>query len=105
MVWDEDPHGGFTTGKPWLPIPAAHPPLSVAAQDDRPDSLLNHYRRAIALRRDNPVLRDGDMTLHADGPVLDITRQNGDARLTLRANLSDTPHAGLAPWQVQMAKG
>lgn len=105
MVWDDTPLGGFTTGTPWLPVPAAHPPLSVAVQDREPHSLLNHYRRVIALRRDNPVLRDGDIALRADGPVLDITRENADARLTLRANLSDSAHAGLDPWQVQMVKG
>ena len=51
MRWDDDaPHGGFTTGEPWLPaIEVAGGGL--AAQSRATDSMLALYRDLIALRR------------------------------------------------------
>jgi alpha-glucosidase len=51
MQWDASATGGFTTVDPWLPPidPAAR---NVEAQRRDPGSLLNHYRRLIAARRD-----------------------------------------------------
>jgi alpha-glucosidase len=51
MPWTgEAPHGGFTTGEPWLPMadPARN---NVAAQRDDPDSPLHLARRLIAWRK------------------------------------------------------
>jgi alpha-glucosidase len=51
MQWDGSANGGFTTGRPWLPAsdPAER---NVEAQRGDPESLLDHYRRLIALRRE-----------------------------------------------------
>jgi alpha-glucosidase len=53
MQWDGSPRGGFTTGKPWLPLvdPAER---NVADQRDDPDSMLTLVRELIALRRELP---------------------------------------------------
>ena len=50
MQWDGSPNGGFTTGKPWLPL-IDPKERNVEAQQADPDSLLNHYRRLIRARR------------------------------------------------------
>jgi alpha-glucosidase len=49
MQWDASPTGGFTSGTPWLPSldPAER---NVADQRGKSDSLLELYRRLIALR-------------------------------------------------------
>jgi alpha-glucosidase len=49
MPWEPGAAGGFTTGSPWLPVTAPER-SSVAAQAANPGSLLNLYRRAVALR-------------------------------------------------------
>ena len=51
MQWDSSPAGGFTTGEPWLP---AIDPESRNVDAERGDSgsLLELYRRLIALRRE-----------------------------------------------------
>lgn len=52
------PPYGFSAGAdPWLPMPAHWAELTVEAQDADPDSTLNLYRRALALRRTLPDLR------------------------------------------------
>jgi alpha-glucosidase len=51
MQWDPGPHGGFTTGEPWLPTldPTER---NVADQTCDPGSLLQFYRRLIDLRKE-----------------------------------------------------
>ena len=106
MAWDAGANGGFTTGRPWLPVPDAHLPRSVAAQEGDDASVLNHYRRAIALRHRHSALRKGSQTgMRADGPVLSFTRADDAQTLHIRANLSDRETDGLAPWQVQINEG
>jgi glycosidase len=47
MQWSRD--GGFTSGRPWLPMVDPER-RNVADQRDDPDSLLCHYRQLIARR-------------------------------------------------------
>ncbi|WP_308799977.1 glycoside hydrolase family 13 protein [Agromyces silvae] len=52
LPWRPDAPGfGFTTGEPWLPIPASWASLSVSEQRAAPDSTLSLYRTAIQLRK------------------------------------------------------
>jgi alpha-glucosidase len=44
------PHCGFSTARPWLPIPESWSELSVEAQEANSDSSLNLFRRALAAR-------------------------------------------------------
>jgi alpha-glucosidase len=91
MQWDASPTGGFTTGRPWLPLVDPRT-RNVAAQRADPESLLGWYRQLLGLRRSSTALRHGSLTLHALHPyVLAFTRQAGDERLLVLANLGDAP--------------
>ena len=92
MVWITDnAAGGFSTGTPWLPVKAQHRPLSVAAQEANPSSMLNHYRTALAFRRAHPVLRHGTMEgIAAEGAVAHFLRRGGET-LFCAFNLGDSP--------------
>ena len=63
MPWSSEPHGGFTGGRPWLPLNADADVLNVSTQADDPRSMLSLYRALIRLRRDNDVLSIGDLRL------------------------------------------
>ena len=60
MQWDVRPNAGFTTGKPWLPVPPSASTLNVEVESFRPDSLFAWYQRLIRLKKDNPALAQGD---------------------------------------------
>jgi glycosidase len=77
MQWDSSWAGGFTTGEPWLP-PIDPAERNVEAQRADSGSLLNHYRRLIAARRelgsafrilDSPP---GTLSYERDGHVVTI---------------------------------
>lgn len=59
MQWDDSPQAGFTTGTPWIKVDERYREINVKEQLSDPDSILNHYRKLIALRKTQPVLTDG----------------------------------------------
>lgn len=87
---DRPPFGFGADAAPWLPQPAEWAQLSVAAQDGDPDSTLNLYRRALALRASHPALGDGTLAWNDDCPggALFFTREPGFGCLV---NLSAEP--------------
>lgn len=103
MPWDEGVHAGFSSGEPWLPIPAEHRARSVAVQERDPASPLNLTRRFLAWRRSHPALATGAIRfLEAAEPLLAFVRGEGEAAVLAVFNLSDAPAAwplpaGLAP--------
>jgi alpha-glucosidase len=92
------PGAGFTTGKPWLPLPAQAEQLAVAVQERDPGSMLAFVRRLAALRDATPALSDGDQrTLDAAPGVLAWERTAADGSRVLAAvNFTGRPvEAGL----------
>ncbi|KQY05794.1 alpha-glucosidase [Massilia sp. Root133] len=62
MPWTRaTPNAGFTTGKPWLPVPPEHVCLAEEGQDKDPQSTLNFARNIIQWRRGLPQLTRGDI--------------------------------------------
>ncbi|RUP98004.1 alpha-amylase family glycosyl hydrolase, partial [Corynebacterium pseudodiphtheriticum] len=59
MQWSNEANAGFSTGEPWIGIPANAAHINVANQLDDPDSVLHHYRALIALRRHEPLIQQG----------------------------------------------
>jgi len=96
MPWSgAEPPFGFSqpgaTAEPWLPQPAAWRDRTVQAQTGDPASMLELYRRALALRRAQPALGDGAFGwLPAPDRVLSFGRGSG---FTCVVNLSDAPVA------------
>jgi alpha-glucosidase len=98
MQWDESPHAGFTTGKPWLPIPMSASTRNAAVEAHDPTSLLSLYKRLIQLRRASSALHDGTYrSVGADPQVFAYVRKS-DQELLVALNMSGEKHSvPLAP--------
>ena len=61
MQWDaSNAQAGFSTNpRTWLPVTPDYRTVNVQSEPADPESLLNWYRRLIALRRSNAALRSG----------------------------------------------
>lgn len=59
MQWNGQANAGFSSGEPWIGIPANAKHINVESQRGDPDSVLHHYRALIALRRHEPLIQDG----------------------------------------------
>ncbi|MEI3245822.1 MAG: alpha-glucosidase [Lachnospiraceae bacterium] len=51
MQWSDTENAGFTTGTPWLKVNEKYHAINVADQEKDPDSVLQYYRKLIALRK------------------------------------------------------
>ncbi len=90
MQWDASPNGGFTCGTPWIGVNANYPEINVAAALADPDSVLHYYRRLIALRKELPVIVEGDYALieDTDPRIYAFVRTTADDRLLVVLNFS-----------------
>ena len=71
MQWSAAPNAGFTTGTPWIGVNPNYETINAEAQENDPDSVLCFYRRLIALRRELPIITEGDYALLlADHPQI-----------------------------------
>ena len=66
MQWSAAPNAGFTTGTPWIGVNPNYETINAEAQENDPDSVLNFYRRLIALRRGLAIITEGDYALLLD---------------------------------------
>ncbi len=102
LPWSADqPHAGFSTAEPWLPVDPRHIGLAVDRQEADPQSMLQTTRRLVAFRKAHPALMLGAMTLiDAEDDLLCFERVLGAERLVCVFNLGHrparwTPPAGL----------
>lgn len=110
MPWSAAPHGGFTTGEPWITLNPTYPTLNVEEARRDKDSVWYTYQRLIALRRTDLTLLHGDYTdLAPAHPALWCYRRQwqGQALLVL-ANLSREPQRWQpgdlsGTWQVMLS--
>jgi alpha-glucosidase len=89
MQWDATAQAGFTTGRPWLKIPATASERNVASQERDSSSILNFYRRLIALRRRSPALLDGDyLSMGSDPQIFAYRRRTPAQTMLVALNMS-----------------
>jgi alpha-glucosidase len=92
MPWRDAAQGGFTQGRPWLPVPDAHLALNVESQQADRGSRLHRFRQFLRFRKSQPALCWGDVDLLASGePVLAFTREFEGSRLLCCFNFSADP--------------
>ncbi len=89
MPWSSEPHGGFTVGRPWLPLHADADVLNVANQAGDPRSMLSLYCALLRLRRESEALSIGDVRLlAATEHVLAYERRFGGQHVVIALNLT-----------------
>jgi alpha-glucosidase len=94
MQWNSEVDAGFSTAKQtWLPVAPDYKTVNVAAEEQKPDSLLNYYKALIRLRKENSQLRTGDFILvdTANDNVLSYIRKTNDGQAVL-VSLNFTPN-------------
>lgn len=64
VQWDDSENAGFTTGKPWFPVNKNYHEINAKKEAENPDSILNHYKKLIKFKKENPVAVYGDYKEH-----------------------------------------
>ena len=90
VQWSGAENAGFTTGKPLISVNPNYPEINVAQQEEDPDSVLNFYRKAIALRKDLACVRHGSYReyFRHSGKHYVYARQDGNQKLLVVCSFS-----------------
>ena len=93
MQWSGAPHAGFCPedAEPWFAENPNYPEINVERDEADPYSVLNFYRKAIALRRRLPVVREGIYREHkrASGELYVYEREMEGQRLLVVCSFAD----------------
>lgn len=111
MQWDDSPHAGFTTGIPWLKVNPNYTSVNVALQEKQEDSILNYYRKLIALRK-SPEYRDVftyggfEPLLEERENIIAYRRSLDDRQVMVIANFGQSAtEIGMAEGKVLLSNG
>ncbi|MFZ0318263.1 MAG: alpha-glucosidase [Candidatus Sulfotelmatobacter sp.] len=93
MQWNSSENAGFTTGKPWLPVPPTYKTHNVADESKDPESIFEFYKKVLKLRHANEALLDGNYLAINEGDpnVLSYLRIYKDQTVIVALNMSDKP--------------
>lgn len=91
MLWNDGDQAGFTTGTPWIKIDERYPLINAQSEVENPQSIYHHYRKLIELRKNLPVITDGEYVRLDEGhpEIYAYARTNKEQTLVVISNFSD----------------
>jgi oligo-1,6-glucosidase len=88
--WDDSKNAGFTSGTPWIKVNPNHKVVNVETQEKNPNSVLNHFKKMVALRKQEPTFIYGQYTIldRANTKVYAYTRTLNGKKFLVALNFS-----------------
>ncbi|MEI4831775.1 alpha-glucosidase [Bacillus sp. FJAT-53711] len=92
MQWSGVGNAGFTTGTPWFGMNPNYKEINVDVQQTDSNSILNFYKKMIALKKEHEVFTYGtyDLLLEDDPQIYAYTRTLSDKKVVVISNLSES---------------
>ena len=99
VQWSAEENAGFTTGTPWFYVNENYKEVNVAAQEADPDSVLNFYRKAIALRKALSSVRFGNYKEYGklSAKLYTYSREDAKQKILVVCSFSDKCEDWKAP--------
>lgn len=91
MQWDNTLNGGFTIGKPCIKVNENYKEINVQNQINDKNSIYNHYKNLISLKKNSKTLTHGKfkLVLEDDRHVFAYLRELDNERYLILSNLSE----------------
>ena len=104
MQWSAEKNAGFTTAdEPWFEVNPNYLEINVAAAEADPDSLLHYYRKLLAFRKDNEIVRYGDFRLlKTNKEVFAFLRTYRGRQMLVVNSFSEQPQDFRAPEEFEL---
>jgi alpha-glucosidase len=94
MQWDASENAGFTSASPWLPLTEDWRQRNVEELEGEEDSILDLYRKLLAVRHGSAALQAGDYrALPGTEGVLAYVRTHAEEKIAVVLNLTGEPKA------------
>ncbi|MBC1480497.1 alpha,alpha-phosphotrehalase [Listeria seeligeri] len=106
MQWDNTENAGFTTGKPWLKVAGNANEINVQQALQTKTSIFYFYQKLIALRKEYPVIQNGDYkpALTDEASIIAYTRSLEDSKLLSIHNFASEKQILTLPSEFSNAK-
>jgi len=90
MLWNNNPHAGFSTKEPWLPINNNYREKSVETQSKDEKSIYSLYKALMEIRQSKPALSEGNIRFVEKGllGILAYTRIFENQTILVALNFS-----------------
>ena len=91
VQWSAKKNAGFSKVDPWFYVNENYKEINVADQEKDPDSVLNFYRKAIALRKSLPAVKDGKYKEYfkSSKKFYTYSRKSADQKILVVCSFSD----------------
>ncbi|WP_457983334.1 alpha,alpha-phosphotrehalase [Bacillus paralicheniformis] len=88
VQWNGEKNAGFTTGTPWIPVPANYKEINAEKALSDPDSIFYHYKKLNKLRKEFDIITTGDyqLILEDDQALYAYLRNGADEKLLVINN-------------------
>ena len=106
VQWDDSENAGFTTGTPWFYVNENYKEVNVASQQNDENSVLNFYRKAIALRKSLSSVRFGDYEEYgrSSSDFYTYSREDVHQKILVVCSFSEKNKKWTAPKGFDMSK-
>ncbi|MEH7460511.1 alpha-glucosidase [Bacillus thuringiensis] len=90
MQWNSEENAGFTTGAPWFGMNPNYKEINVDVQQTDANSILNFYKKMVALKKEHEVFTYGtyDLLLEDHPQIYAYTRMLRDEKVVVISNIS-----------------
>ena len=93
VQWDDTQYAGFSKVKPWFHVNPNYRKINAAAEEKDPDSILNFYRKCLALRKSSKTLIYGEYKEYfpKDPYIYMYERSYGEVRYLIICSFARLP--------------
>ena len=107
MQWEDCAQAGFSEVTPWFCVNPNYMKINVSAQEKDPDSILNFYRKCLALRKESETLLWGSYRefFPKDKQIYMYERAYKNVRYLIICSFSNKPVHPQKPQEYRGKKG
>jgi oligo-1,6-glucosidase len=93
MQWSDQKYAGFSSAKPWLKVNPNYTSINVENQLDEENSILNYYRKILAIKKENDIFCVGEFSEieQNNEHLFAYTKKFEDNRLLVLLSFSEVP--------------
>ncbi|WP_350020036.1 glycoside hydrolase family 13 protein [Priestia flexa] len=104
MQWDRTKNAGFSTGTPWMKVNPNYVDINVEKQISDEESILNFYKKLVALRKQHEVFVYGtyDLLLENHPAIYAYTRTLDEKKAIVICNVSSKQQEFKLPKEVKV---
>ena len=107
VQWTSGKNAGFSEADPWFYVNDNYKEINVEKEDKDPSSVLNFYRKAVALRKSLPVVKHGSYKEHfkSSKKLYVYSRETESQKLLVICSYSDKAEHFNAPRGFNLMRG